>query len=229
VSELNLPDVAAYRAYLECNADEWLVLQRLCRITISRFYRDRSVFDRLAAEVLAPLGALAGSRGRRDILVWSAACGSGEEPYTVALLWELTLARHGRLLILGTDVERQVIHRAQDGRYPASALRDLPATWRSAFARTGDAYRLESRHRRPVRFAVHDLRAGAPGGPFDVVLCRNLAFTYWDQELQLETAAALEGALRPGGVLVIGAHEVLPGRSAGLVRLPGTPCMFRKQ
>src|SRR5918999_3370615 len=74
IRELGLDGVAAYRTYLEAGPDEWPVLERLCRVTISRFYRDRGVWDVLRAE-LEP---------RR---IWSAGCASGEEAYTAALVW----------------------------------------------------------------------------------------------------------------------------------------------
>src|SRR5438477_9810042 len=86
--ELGLTDLAAYRDYLERRPDEWARLDALCRVTISRFYRDRETFAALEQEVLPAL-----ARGGAEIEVWSAGCASGEEPYTLALLWKLELAR----------------------------------------------------------------------------------------------------------------------------------------
>ena len=109
--------------------------------------------------------------------------------------------------MLATDVDPVLLERARRARYPESSLRELPPDLRRrAFA--GDRLKLECRAQ--VDFAVHDLRAGSPDGPFDLVLCRNLVFTYFDDELQREVGGRLRASLRPGGALVVGAHEKLP-------------------
>jgi chemotaxis protein methyltransferase CheR len=151
---------AAYRSHLEGHADEWAVLDELARITISRFNRDRGVFGALQADVLPALATAAVQRGSGTLEAWSAGCASGEEAYTVAIMWELELAP----------------------RFPALALR----------ARR------------------HDVRSPPPDRGFDLVMCRNLAFTYFDADLQRDTAGRLAGGLKPGVALVLGAHETLP-------------------
>ncbi|MEN8251684.1 MAG: CheR family methyltransferase, partial [Bacteroidota bacterium] len=85
--ELGLTGIESYRNYLGENSDEWIILDKLCRITISRFYRDRLVFDYVGTEVLPVLVNDALKRKNTPIRVWSAGCASGEEPYTMALLW----------------------------------------------------------------------------------------------------------------------------------------------
>ena len=91
--ELGLSDLTAYRAYLETHPEEWAVLDQLTPITISRFYRDRGVFEHLAREVLPTLAARAINRGSDSLEIWSAGCASGEEPYTLAILWEAELTQ----------------------------------------------------------------------------------------------------------------------------------------
>jgi chemotaxis protein methyltransferase CheR len=230
--ELALGDFASYQSFLETHAAEWRTLDGMCRITISRFYRDKAVFRVLAATVLPEFARRALSQNRDKVSVWSAGCGSGEEPYTVALLWEFVL-KHDfpdcRIMILGTDSRPDLLRRAAAAKYPASALRDAPMEWKSAFKIDGAECRLADRHRAAVRFVAHDLRRGPPGGPFDVVLCRNLALTYWDDPLQLETIQAIERVLRPGGALVIGAHEQLPAGCVDFIPCPESACIFKKR
>jgi chemotaxis protein methyltransferase CheR len=179
---LGLDGYEAYRARLESDPGEWAVLDGLMNVTISRFNRDRGVFEFLRDEVLRP--------GMR---VWSAGCASGEEPYTLALMCD-------GLDILATDVDPAMLRRAEAARYPASSLRELPD--RDAFV---DGV-LDARYRH-VTFALHDVRDDPPHGPFDLVLCRNLAFTYFDEATQRETLQRIEGVT---DMLVIGAHERLP-------------------
>jgi chemotaxis protein methyltransferase CheR len=157
-------------------------------VTISRFNRDRGVFTYLRDHVLQP--------GMR---VWSAGCASGEEPYTLALLCD-------GLDILATDVEPELLRRAEAARYPPSALRELPD--REAFA---DGV-LAERYRRHVTFALHDIRDDPPPGPFDLVLCRNVAFTYFDEATQRDVLRRIASVTN---LLVIGAHERLPDGETG--------------
>ncbi len=82
---LGLPDADAYRRYLVGHEAEWPRLDAMCRIPISRFWRDRGVFDLLADEVFPALATAAAARGDNCLRVWSAGCASGEEPYSVRL------------------------------------------------------------------------------------------------------------------------------------------------
>ena len=232
MQQLSLASPAAYRTFLENDPGEWRYLAGLCSVTISRFFRDKAVFRTLASSVLPDLSRRAASCGDGTLSVWSAGCGSGEEPYTVALLWHFILAPElpdSQILILGTDVQLHLLQRASRARYPESALRDLPNEWRTAFDWQGREFHLRPEYRTPVRFAVHDARTGAPGGPFDVVLCRNLAFTYWDKSLQSEGLRRIGVGLKAGGVLVVGRHEVLPSDAEYLTPWPGSSCIYRMQ
>jgi chemotaxis protein methyltransferase CheR len=213
--ELELPDLAAYRAHLEHHPDEWRVLDGLTRITISRFNRDRGVFACLEREVIPALASDIRTRGIGTLKAWSAGCASGEEPYTLAIMWQLELAQRFpalELRILATDVGDAVLIRAREGCFASSSARELPDHWRaSAFDHDdGGLLRLRDELRRPVTFARHDVRDEPPAGSFDLALCRNLAFTYYDEDGQRATAARLAGAIRAGGALVLGAHETLP-------------------
>ncbi|MGZ8692900.1 MAG: CheR family methyltransferase [Gaiellaceae bacterium] len=215
--ELGLSGVDAYREYLLANAQEWEKLDELCHVTISRFYRDRGVFEFLQRTVLPALVDQLAGRGALE--AWSAGCASGEEAYTLVLIWRLALARdfpNLSLRVLATDIDETMLHRARAAEYAESSLQDLPQEWRqTTFVKQDGLFRLEREFRSWVTVRRHDLRQVAPGGPFDVVLCRNVAFTYFDADLQSEVAARLAACTRPGGALVIGAHETLPEGTPG--------------
>jgi chemotaxis protein methyltransferase CheR len=209
IRNLSLPDARAYREYLEAHADEWMVLAGLCRITISRFYRDRGVFDQLANEILPSLAA-----SEPVLRCWSVGCASGEEPYTLAILWRSRVkpARPAaRMTVLGTDVDARVLERARAGCYGVSSLKELPLDLRErAFTRADDVYCLRDEYRDGVDFRLANVRQWMPDERFHVVLCRNLVFTYFDEQLQLEVVGRIEEHLVPGGFLIIGRHESLP-------------------
>jgi chemotaxis protein methyltransferase CheR len=215
---LGVSGLDAYRDHLLAHPDEWALLDGLCVVTISRFYRDRGLFALLAREILPELRRRAAAEGRQTIDAWSAGCASGEEPYTLLLLAE---PRELDLRVLGTDLDERVLRRAERACYPPRSLKALPASRRNAaFVERGEELCLRDEYRRRLTLLRHDVRHGIPDGPFDLVLCRNLAFTYFEPELQLAVGRAIAESLRPAGALVIGAHESLP---AGLARLEPWP------
>ncbi|WP_224244980.1 CheR family methyltransferase [Hyalangium gracile] len=230
---LGLEGAAAYRERLETDEAEWAVLDALCRVTISRFYRDRHVFDVLREELLPVLLREARARGESVFHVWSAGCASGEEPYTVAVLFRLGLApafTELRLELLATDADEALLGRARRGCYPPGTLRELPAEWAArAFTLTEEGEQcLAAEFREDLTFRCQDLRAELPAGPFHLVLCRNVAFTYFAPPLQREVLERLVERLVPGGLLVIGGHESLPEGAFGLERAAGAAPIFRK-
>ncbi|MCZ6777675.1 MAG: chemotaxis protein CheR [Acidobacteria bacterium] len=219
--DMKLTDTNAYAAFLEAHPGEWSHLDGLCRVTISRFYRDRAVFDHLRRAVLPKLARPDPSGAIRRVRCWSAGCASGEEPYTLAAVWECAL--RGRfpltvLRIIATDADARMLARARVGIFAAGSLRDLPAAWIvHSFDHSGNRYVVRPPLRRLITFRRQDLRRARPAGPLDLVLCRNLAFTYFDDGLQREVLAHITRRVRPGGALVIGSHERLPAGAAGFV------------
>ncbi len=218
--ELGLADTAAYGDYLAAHPEEWQRLDVMCRISISRFYRDRGVFDALRDSVLPDLANAASGRGETTLRVWSAGCASGEEPYTLTLLWNLSLARQFpdlTLRITATDADERLLERAARGVYPHGCLKELPPAWvAAAFEETGDGFRIRSDFRDGVAFERQDIREETPEGPFDLILCRYLAFTYFDAALQRSVLERLVAHLRGGGYLVLGKQEALPDAALGL-------------
>jgi chemotaxis protein methyltransferase CheR len=229
IRSLGLPDPSAYARYVERHPDEWSVLEALCSVTISRFYRDRAVFDALAHEVLPTLAH--GLPKGQPLRVWSAGCASGEEPYSIALIWELDVSTSQparELQILATDRDSQLLERAAVGCYRRSSLRELPAAWvERAFTNVGDAWCLDRMLRRSVTFQCQDLRQTLPNGPFDLILCRNLAFSYFELAEQRALLVRLSGQLAPSGFLVLGLDEALPG-AASFERLPQSELIWRR-
>ncbi len=234
VAELGLDGVAAYRARLQEDPREWPLLDAACRITISRFWRDRGTWERLRDEVLPELARAAAAQRRLRLRAWSVGCASGEEPYSLRILWDLALAPAHPALeleIVASDVDRELLERAGVACYPQGASRELPAALRSrAFESRGETLRLLPALRHGIEWVHQDVRRSMPEGPFDLVLCRNLVFTYYDESLQRDVLRGLVARIGPGGLLVVGRHETLPADGgAELEPWPGDRTFFRRR
>ena len=214
LKQLRLADVNVYREYLKVHPNEWIMLDKVSRVTISRFYREKAVFQFLEQQVLPVLIQQVIERGDKSLKVWSVGSASGEEPYTVSLIWELQLRTKfpdTELTILATDADPVLIQRSQQACYPYSSIKNLPEAWHEiAFDELEENYCLKPEFRSAVQFFQQDVRGGVPGECFDLILCRNLVFTYFDQALQCKMLNEISGVLRPNGALVLGIHEKLP-------------------
>lgn len=231
IAELRLSGFEAYRAYLEQHAEEWAALDEFSHITISRFFRDGHVYAALQHCVLPRLIELARARGEQRVRIWSAGAGAGEEPYSISLLWRYALRERFAdiaLELVATDADPNQLARARQGRYRASSLREVPHEFRArAFAQVGaDEFAISSELRDPVQFLQQDLRREMPPGPFALILCRNLAFSYFSESEQLRAAQAIRCRLQPGSVLALGLREK-PPVGAGFEAI--ADCLFVRQ
>ncbi len=231
IRELGLADLAAYRRRLESDPAEWTAFDQCCAITISRFFRDRSVFEVLRGRVLPELAARA-VREQRAVRIWSAGCASGEEPYTLKVVWDCDIApsfRDAVVSIVATDIDEAVLARARQGCFEPGSLRELPHDLvERAFDRAGPLYCIKPKHREGIEFLHQDLRRQTPALGFDLILCRYLAFTYFAEPLQRQVLMAIIDRLVPHGYLVIGTHERLPSIEPALMPLSGAPQIFAR-
>jgi chemotaxis protein methyltransferase CheR len=213
VRELGLAGLDDYRSYLQDHRGEWARLDAMCRISISRFYRDRGVFERLEG-LLAGIAKESLERGEELLNCWSAGCASGEEAYTLLLIWELRLKSRFPelgLKITATDSDPNMLRRGETGCYGPGSIKDLPGELIEAgFNHLDEQLCIIDRLKREIIFLNQDIRERMPDGPFHLILCRNLIFTYYDEPLQLKLLKGIRERLIPGGILVTGIHEALP-------------------
>jgi chemotaxis protein methyltransferase CheR len=216
---LGLEGVGDYHKYLLQQPAEWKALDALTRITVSRFYRDKMMFGYLADTVLPALAHQARQQDRARLMVWSAGAGAGEEPYSVSLVWHVQLQPQFpdlRLRVIATDADPDLCWRAEGACYPFSSIKNLPAGWPDrVFTRQGECYCLRTAYRCGVELRVQDIREAMPAATFDLLLCRNLVFTYFDDALQRSLLERMRSRISAGGALVIGIHEALPARVKG--------------
>ena len=171
------------------------------------FFRDPGVFDALRARLIPELAAMRASS--KSLRIWSAACSSGQEPYSLAMLLLEAGFSDWNIEILGTDLSTKILERAANGVYPQIEInRGLPAPLLvKYFQRSGLGWLVKSDVRRLVRFTQFDLRNHPRAlGQFDLVLCRNVMI-YFDTETRKRILAGIRDVLRPGGFLLLGASE----------------------
>ncbi len=201
----------AYVAYLRSDPrreEEWSDLASVLSNNETYFFRERAQLKTLAGGVLDEFLA----RSPR-VRLWSAACSSGEEPYSLAM----TLLGTGKLTesqfsIRATDISSRVLELAARGYYRALSFRATePAMIQKWFAPQGDGFLIAERIKRLVQFGhlnlLDPLRVAAEG-PFDAIFCRNVLI-YFDKPTQKRVVESFAKALRPGGYLFLGHAESL--------------------
>jgi chemotaxis protein methyltransferase CheR len=229
--ELGLVGLAAYRERLQAQPEEWAALDALLGIPISRFHRDRGVFESIGRDILPALAQAALEAGRTALDAWSAGCASGEEPYTLAMLWRWRVQPVFpalKLRIIATDCNATLLDRARVGCYAASSLKELPADLRAAAFEAREGCLCVRTELRDVAFLLQDVRQSMPTGPFDLVLLRNFVATYYAVDLQRPIIQRIADRIRLGGALVLGIHESLPAGIEGLAAWPGTNAILRR-
>jgi len=219
--EFGIAGYDEYRTRLDEDVGEWRILDGLCRITVTRFCRERVAWRQLQDVILPGLATRSRTAGRTVLRAWSAGCGGGEEPYTLRMMWDLECAPMFAGLpldIIATDADANMLLRARTAAYRRSTLRELPRAWLGqAFEEHGDMLRLRPAFRADILFEQQDMREEMPDGPFDLVLCRYLAFTYFDADGQRAVLHGIADRLLSGGILMLGTRERTPPGSPEIV------------
>ena len=216
IKELGLDGFDAYLDLLRSDPEETAGLADLMRVTVSRFFREREQWRTLADTVLPAL--LAGKRDAAAFRAWSAGCCGGEEPYTLAMVWleSITPFHPGSAVeIFASDIDEVCLERASAARYDISSLREVPPHTLARFFRREKGLRSPADDvKELVRLERRNVMSGSLPSGMDLVLCRYLAFTYYRGERLLAATVRLWEALRPGGVLMVGKKECLPGAAS---------------
>ena len=247
---VGLSDFSDYRDLLEADPGEVTDLFNTILINVTGFFRDSEVWDELATSVVPEL--LSGATPEQPVRVWSAGCASGQEPYSIAMLFAEALGGQSPrdlVKIYATDIDEDALATARRARYTEREVEDVQPHLLARYFEVdtqedGACYSFSPELRRSVIFGRHNLVSDAPISRVDLLLCRN-TLMYFNAPLQREVVRRLHFSLAPSGFLVLGKVEMLlghrsvfevvespvrifrclqtaPGESLGLLPLDGT-------
>ena len=184
-------------------------------INVTSFFRDPKVFDALSEKIIPDL--IRGHSIDQPLRLWIAGCSTGEETYSLAMLFreEITAAkREIKLQIFASDVDADAVATAREGLYPESIVADVSAARLTRFFSKDDhGYRILPELRATIVFAVQDVLTDPPFSRLDMISCRNLLI-YLRPEAQEKVISFFHFALREGGILLLGSAETI-GNSKG--------------
>lgn len=217
-----------YLAYLRTHPEEVEALYRDVLIGVTRFFRDPEEWECLERQVVPKL--LEHHDPDTPIRVWSAGCATGEEAYSLAMVFQEHIERTGnrfKLQVFASDLSHEAIAFARRGMYPADIEADVsPERLRRFFQRVGEHFQVDRTLRDRVTFSAHNLLSDPPFAAVDLVSCRN-ALIYLKPHAQERLLDLFHFSLRPDGILWLGSAETLGTRSANFNEISPKHRMFR--
>ncbi|HEY8981764.1 MAG TPA: CheR family methyltransferase [Streptomyces sp.] len=199
-----------YRDLLETSAAEFGALFNTILINVTSFFRDPDAWNFLQHEVVPEM--LADLPHDQEVRVWSAGCSSGEEAYSLAIMFAEVLGVEEclrRVKIYATDIDEEALRQARSGLYPAKSLEPLPDVLREKyFEHNGAQFGFRPDLRRRVIFGWHDITSDAPISRLDLLVCRN-TLMYFNVEAQTQIIDRFHFALHKNAFLFLGKAEML--------------------
>jgi chemotaxis methyl-accepting protein methylase len=201
-----------YAKLLDQVPAEFDLLLDALTINVTRFFRNPETYALIRERIVPPLSALAG-----PVAVWSAGSATGEEPYSLAILFAAQAGR-ARVRIDATDLDPGALAFLAKAEYPASAVTEVPKDLMARWFSAGPPYRVAETARKLVHPIRHDLtREAPPAPPYQLIMCRNVVI-YFDRATQEKLFERFYDALAPGGWLVLGKVETLFGKARTLFK-----------
>ena len=205
-----IEDIGDYIRYLQENPGEVKMLFKDLLITVTNFFRDPKAFEALGEKVILPM--VDEKTAGANIRVWITGCATGEEAYSVAILFSEameTLKKHFDVQIFATDMNVKAIDYARRGTYPESIIADVSEErLKHYFVKSDSSYTVKKQIREMVIFATQDMIKDAPFSKLDLICCRNVLI-YLDAVLQKKLLPLFHYTLKPGGFLFLGTSETI--------------------
>lgn len=208
----NLQSLPEYLTYLQNHPHELEYLRNDFLIRVTEFFRDPEAFDLLAKKVFPKIFE---QRAKdQDVRVWVAACSTGEEAYTLAMMLKQYMEEHLisedlGVKIFATDLDKASVDFASQGIYPISAVKNVPIKLlKRYFVKNDDTYQVCKELRKMVLFAPHNIIKDPPFSNLDLITCRNMLI-YLQPEIQKKVLSLFHFVLNPEGFLFLGPSETI--------------------
>ena len=222
---------SSYVRYLQENPQELDLLFKELLIGVTSFFRDTAAWEELRKSVIPSL--LAKRRDVHDLRVWVAGCSTGEEAYSLAMVFKEAMGKFKstktfKLNIFATDLDQDAIDKARQAVYPANIAADVSAErLKRFFTKVDDGYRVSAEIRETLIFARHSVIMDAPFTKLDMLSCRNLQL-YLAPEMQKKLIPLFHYSLNPGGILFLGSAETVGGFGDLFASLGGKTRIYRR-
>lgn len=204
--------IQSYVRFLQENPKEVELLFRELLIGVTSFFRDTAVWDKLKEDIIPNL--LKELPNGYTIRVWVSACSTGEEAYSLAIVFEEALEKirkqkNIKLQIFATDLDLVAIEKARKGIFPSSITKEIsPERISTFFSVEKSGYRVNTSIRELIVFAPHDIIKDPPFTKLDMLTCRNMLI-YMEPQLQNKLITLFNYSLNPGGIMVLGTAETI--------------------
>ncbi len=192
-----------YVALLKSDKDTFEEFVSYLTINVSEFYRNPEQWDLLDKQIIPELIQKFG----KNLKIWSAACSTGDEPYSLVMLLSKYLPLN-RIKIIATDIDKQVLEKAQAGLYNEKSLKGLPAEFKTKyFDKVGASnFQIKDEIKKCVEFKIHNLLLDPYPSACDLIVCRNVLI-YFTEDAKNEIYVKFYNALKPQGILFLGSTE----------------------
>ena len=199
-----------YYNFLEKSKFELNTLSRELLIGVTNFFRDEEAFEKIKNKIIPEL--IKAKENSSEIRIWTAGCSTGEEVYSLAILFMEYLEKHRgnyKVKIFATDIQEEVLRKASIGKYPGSIVADVSAERLSRFfVKEGKMYKINKTIRDMVIFSRHNLISDPPFHKIDLISCRNLLI-YLKAGIQQKIISNFKFSLNDQGYLFLGSSESL--------------------
>jgi chemotaxis methyl-accepting protein methylase len=231
IQELGLKSFRPYISMLDADSHVRSECEHLLCVSISRFFRDHEFWNVLKEKLLPLL-----IKEHKDKLkVWCAGCASGEEVYSIRIIWEQLrkdLLDLPKLELVATDINPTYLERAKAGVYSSGSVKEIPKELLPVYFETtikGKLYKIKDILKKDISWIEHNMLSAPAANSFHIIFLRNNLLTYCGEEPKIEALTSIIKSLSSHGFLIIGKKEALPFETSNLIPLPCYHSIFKKK
>lgn len=210
LNQLKFQSIEEYKEYLIKNPEELVQLQKDMLINVTQFFRDKEAFSVIEKKIVREIVTKKVKNGETEIRIWIPGCSTGEEAYSIAILFREYLKKANKEMVVkifATDLDKDAISIASSGVYDQNAVLSLdPKRLNTYFNKDGLNYKIKSNIREMVIFAPHNIATDSPFVNLDFISCRNMLI-YFQPNLQKKVLSMFHFALKKEGYLFLGPSE----------------------